>query len=404
MDTETSGTLAEDNPGTEPEISEEAARAHEIAPAHTRDVEIETVDPDREVSLEVPAPRAAPRGTGVDLNQFGATFHAALEDSVTGYMWQVRKHGSLVFTGQWEWSQTPADAGAGWGPDIRMHVASVSKFLTAVGVVRLLNAKNISVDSAIQPYLPTYWPKGSNIGKITFRHLLTHTSGFSTGGSATDFATMKARVAAGVPAVGAYDYENMNFGLCRILISTINGAIAPGKVFGFLNDAVWDATTISAYRKYMQANVFTPAGVANASFEPAPFAVGGALAYRFPHLNQDGWNSGDLSTVSGGAGWRLSMKELLNVMDHVRRKNTIIPAGVAQTMLDDRFGIDQIIPTAQGNLYNKNGAWANNGRREQSVAFFWPDGMEMAAFVNSPIGVSGASLRNLVSDTYKSSL
>jgi hypothetical protein len=98
------------------------------------------------------------------------------------------------------------------------------------------------------------------------------------------------------------------------------------------------------------------------------------------------------------------MKELLDVMNHVRRKNTIIPAGVAQTMLDDRFGIDQIISTSQGNLYNKNGAWGNNGRWEQSVAFFWPDGMEMAAFVNSPIGMSGASLRNLVSDTYKSSL
>ena len=37
---------------------------------------------------------------------------------------------------------------------------------------------------------------------------------------------MKARVAAGVPGVGSYNYENMNFGLCRLLIPIVSGAIA----------------------------------------------------------------------------------------------------------------------------------------------------------------------------------
>ena len=403
MGTDTAGRVADDEGIAGVIVSEEAARVHEIAPAHVRGIEIETVDPAQEVTLEVPRRRAT-RGPDVNLGEFGPTVHAALQDVVTGYMWQVRQNGTVVFTGQWNWAQTPADAGAGWSPDVRMHVASVSKFLTAVGVVRLLEAKNISYDAKIIDYLPTYWAKGSNIGKITFRHLLTHTSGFSTGGSATDFATMKSKVAAGVSGVGSYDYENMNFGLCRILMSVINGDISKGATFPLLNDSIWDVTTISAYRKYMQAKVFTPAGVANASFAPPPFAVGAALAYRFPHLNLDGWNSGDLSTVSGGAGWRLSMKELLNVLDHVRRKNTILPAATAQAMLDDGFGIDQIIDTPAGKLYNKNGLWRSDGRTEQCVAYFWPKGMEMAMFVNSPIGVDGASLRNLVRDAFLSSL
>ena len=61
--------------------------------------------------------------------------------------------------------------------------------------------------------------------------------------------------------------------------------------------------------------------------------------------------------------------------------------------------------TAAGKLYNKNGSWGTgDGRTEQCVAFFMPQGMELALFVNSPIGPSKLSLRNLVRDAYLNSL
>jgi CubicO group peptidase (beta-lactamase class C family) len=153
----------------------------------------------------------------------------------------------------------------------------------------------------------------------------------------------------------------------------------------------------------MQTNVFTPAGVNNVGFEPL---AGGknALAYKFPHNNEKGWNSGNLASVAGGAGWRLSTKELLNVMNHARRKNTIISASQAQYMLDNSFGIDQMINTPAGKLYNKNGAWGNNSRTEQCVAYFWPQEMELVVFVNSPISDSNFSLRNIVSQAFINSL
>src|SRR6266702_415792 len=105
----------------------------------------------------------------------------------------------------------------------RLHLASVSTFLTAVGLVKLLKSKGISYAAKIINYLPSYWSKGPTVDTVTFRHLLTHTSGFSTGSSASDYAFMKGKVAAGVGSIGGYDYENMNFGLCRILIPIING-------------------------------------------------------------------------------------------------------------------------------------------------------------------------------------
>ena len=383
------------------------ARAHVFAPAHVKKIRIEQVDPDREKNYRMPPRRkAARRGAGVDLGAMGLKLWTALKDSVVGYILHIRQNGTLVHVGVWNWAQTPADAAKGWTEDTRMHLASVSKFLTAVGTVRLLDSKSLSYDTKIINYLPAHWSKGANIDKITFRHLFTHTSGFVTGGSATDYATMKSKVAAGVAGVGSYDYENMNFGLCRLLISTVSGAVAKSASYtpSYLNDAFWDLNTINAYRSYMQAKVFTPSGVANAGFEPLVYTPD-ALAYPFPVGATKGWNSGDLKTVAGGAGWRLSIKELLNVMNHVRRKGTIVSATKAQYMLDNYFGIDMMTSTAAGKLYNKNGSWGTgDGRTEQCVAFFMPQGMELALFVNSPIGLSKLSLRNLVRDAYLNSL
>ena len=383
------------------------ARAHVFAPSHVKKIQIEEVDPNREVSYRMPPRRKkAARAAGVDLGAMGLKIWTALKDSVVGYILQIRQNGTLVHVGVWNWAQTPSDAAKGWTEDTRMHLASVSKFLTAVGTVRLLDSKRLSYDTKIINYLPAHWSKGPNIDKITFRHLFTHTSGFVTGGSSTDYATMKSKVAAGVAGVGTYDYENMNFGLCRLLISTVSGAVAKSTSYtpSYLNDQLWDLNTINAYKSYMQAKVFTPSGVANAGFVPLVYTPD-ALAYPFPYGATKGWNSGDLKTVAGGAGWRLSTKELLNVMNHVRRKGTIVTATKAQYMLDQYFGIDMMTPTAAGKLYNKNGSWGTgDGRTEQCVAFFMPQNMELALFVNSPIGLSKLSLRNLVRDAYLNSL
>lgn len=394
-------------------LTEAKVKAHVIAPAHTKNIRIEEVNPDREVRYKIqPLNRKFNTTPKLDLGAFGLAVHNVLKDSVTGYILQVRQNGNLVHNGIWNWAQTPADQNKGWNEDTRMHVASVSKFLTAVGLVKALDSKGIPYDAKIINYLPSYWSKGNNIDKITFRNLLTHTSGFSTGSSASDYGFMKSKVAAGVSSVGSYDYENMNFGLARILIPIINGNISKGAMYPvpLLNDAYWDAVTLSYYKNYMQAKVFTPAGVNNAGFEPIPGGKN-ALAYKFPYGNTGGWNSGDLATVAGGAGWRLSTRELLNVMNYVRRKNTIIPAQKAQYMLDNYFGIDQAIDTPAGKIYNKNGAWGSycdannkNCKTEQSVVYFLPNGMELVVFVNSPIGSDGFSLRGIVKDAFINSL
>jgi CubicO group peptidase (beta-lactamase class C family) len=390
-------------------ISEAKLKTHVIAPEYTKDVEIEEVDPARETFY--PAPRinkTLKTKPMLNVVAFSTAMHAALKDNVAGYIMQVRQNGNVIYDNVWKWAQTPSDLSKGWNENTRMHVASVSKFLTAVGLVKLLDSKGISYDDKIINYLPTYWTKGSNINQISFRNLFTHTSGFTFKGTATDFQTMKSKVAAGVSNIGGDSaYENMNYGLMRILIAVINGDIDKDTIFSsqtIVNDQAWDGLTINYYKDYMQDNVFVPAGINDAGFVPLPAATGGALAYPFPELNAKGWNSGDLSTVSGAAGWRLSIKELLDVLNHVRRKNTIIGSQKAQYMLDHFFGIDQAFDTPAGKIYNKNGGWKRSGKREQCVIYFFPNQIEIAVFVNSFIGTEDYSLRGIVKDAYMNSL
>jgi len=377
-------------------VDDAKLRAHVVQPPHVMGIITNKGREEGHIVFRMPQVRTAPH---LDVDAFGKALHAALKDSVAGYVMELRKNGTTIYTFQWNWAKTPADGSQGWNPDRHMHIASVSKLVTAIAMTKLLDDKKISYDAKIIDYLPTYWPKGPNINKISFRNLMTHTSGFSTNSSSSDYAFMKSKVAAGVSAVGAYDYENMNFGLCRILISIINGDIPKGFAFPpqFNADQAWGYVTIHAYKQYMQNRVFNPSAVSNATMD---HPANDALAYNFP-TSGNGWNSGDLSTVIGGAGWHMSVNELLNVMGTLRRKGTIMASQKAQGLLDSAFGIDVVMNTPAGKLYNKNGAWGDAaGHTEQSLAYFLPENMEMVVLANSAVGAPAQFFRNVVTQIY----
>ncbi len=383
-------------------INEAALRAHVTRPPNVVGVISSTGLHEGTPHLEFKFPQAP--SYHFDVDGFGKALHAALKDAVAGYVMRLRQNGTTIYTLQWNWAKTPTDGAEGWTPDVRMHVASCSKLVTGIAMTKLLNDKNLSYDTPIINYLPNYWPKGPNADKITFRHLMTHTSGlnYNVKSSASDYGFMKSQVATGVTHLGQYWYQNMNFGLCRILITTINGNISPDTNFNLPsipnpNDVVWDFVTIQSYAQYVREHVFKPAGVSGPGFgHPAP----DALAYGFP-VSGNGWNSGDLSSVSGGAGWHMSVDDLLDIMGTFRRKGTIMSTTQAQTMLDNGFGIDVRTSTPLGMLYNKNGAWGDSGGHvEQSLTYFLPQDMELVVLTNSPVGSPGQFFRDVVTNTY----
>lgn len=147
--------------------------------------------------------------------------------------------------------------------------------------------------------------------------------------------------------------------------------------------------------------MFAPAGVSGPKLDKP---VSPARAYPFPSVG-NGWNSGNLTSMAGGAAWHMSINEVLRVMHSFPRSGQIVPASKAQDALDARFGVDRIIDTSAGRLYDKNGRWTDGLQRtEQSVAVFMPDALDIVVFANSAIGIGAASLRNLVRDLYIASI
>lgn len=345
----------------------------------------------------------APPMPTLDVNGFGEAVHAALRNSTNGYTMRMRRGGNTNYTLQWNWAQNPGDGNRGWNPDRGMHIASISKFLTAVALVDLLDRRNIDFDTPIAQYLPDYWTLGANVGGVTFQELMNHTSGFSTGGSESSFSFMRQQVAAGFPASqsGDYDYENMNFGLMRILIATIGGYVDEDANFGaFFNNMMWDLVTKMAYVDYMETRVFAPAGVTGASL-----ASSASTAHGYTRTGANGQDWGNLSDWAGGAAWHMSADDVLDIASWFRRSGDSISRARASEALQEGYGVDGFWNTSVGRIYHKNGSWRTGGdcnsrRQVQSILFFLPEDMEVVVFVNSPIGVTCQSLRDVIRTAY----
>jgi CubicO group peptidase (beta-lactamase class C family) len=380
----------------------ERAKTYNFKPAHIASAadreEVAQLNGPAAIALRKIAVKPQQAKPKLNVTKMGEDMHAALKDNVRGYAFQVRKGGTPLYTLIWEWSRSPNQGSKGWTLDTRMHVASVSKLLTAIGVTRMLDERNLPFDTKIGPYLPSHWSVGPNAADITFKELLTHRAGFNEAHHGGDYATFKDQIADGVPANAGYVYSNGGFSINRVLGSVMTGVIAKNTSFPGLppaqRDAIWDIVTQDGFQNYMNAKVFAPSGVSGIT---STGSANSALAYSTKG-DGNGWDSGDLDTQVGGAGFRVSVNDVLNVMGTFRRKGTIVPVAKAQASLDASLGIDRIDDTPAGKMYLKNGWWGGGGKDggnwhvEQAVAAYLPDDMEAVVLVNSNIGPNGASL------------
>src|SRR5215213_110919 len=382
-------------------LTEEMLRQHVIRPEQVKTAALHIELRNAGAGDDDPSEPPPPSGLFYRLNveKLSRELHDLLSVCVVGYSMKLRRSGRTVFERQWKWSKTPGNGDVPWASHVPMHVASVSKLITAMAMTKLLYSRNISPDARIAPWLPKYWQKGPGVDQITFRQLLTHTSGLVLldEPGLSDFKFMKEQIALG--RVGGPGYRNMNFGLCRILISTIDAPFL-FDLLPTVDDVYWDLTTTRYYAQYVSENVFAPAGVTSTFVHTEE----NALAYPFPPT-VPGWSSGDLSTMSGCCAWHLSVDDLLKVMAAFRRNGAIVDPARAQTMLDRTFGLDVKEDTALGRIYAKGGFWSSNeGAVEQSNVFFLPKGMELVILANSPFCQPNMSFMGKVLDTIKANI
>jgi CubicO group peptidase (beta-lactamase class C family) len=155
----------------------------------------------------------------------------------------------IVRDGQVEYLEAFGTAGNGsdLAVDTPMFIASLSKPITALAVMQLVDSGQLELDAPVRAYIPWFEVADAEIsGRITVRHLLNQTSGLSDLGYALDLppnagieeAVRALRRADPVTEPGErFMYFNPNYTVLGLLIEVVSG---------------------QSYAEYMRQHVFEP--------------------------------------------------------------------------------------------------------------------------------------------------
>jgi hypothetical protein len=341
--------------------------------------------------------------------QIAKNIHAELDGHVVGYSFFVGQYPKFDAYGD---ARTSVEGDVRYfSPKTKITVASVSKIVTAIGAIRILDKNGVNLDDKIGPYLPSDWTVSDYVKNITFAQLLSQRSGvMDYGNVSNDYQTLKTffsqsvsktttttcdptNAKGGFVTVAAgkginpnnpnpnmplpFCYSNFNFSIFRILLP---------KVAGMPEDpdlSTRPQTLADQYVKLIQQNEFDLVGQKNVSCKPPaqmPDASSYAFAYLYPGT-QKGSDWKDNSLICGAAGWYLSVEDISKVLLSISSKDgKIFSTAKAKDQFDIMrqrgLGLDVTGDTEM----EKNGGWGancdSNGNNcntiSTSVAIFGP--------------------------------
>jgi CubicO group peptidase (beta-lactamase class C family) len=171
------------------------------------------------------------------LARFGETLRSDVEeDGVGGIVAGVAVDGDLVWSGSFGWAER--DARRPMGTAAILRTGSISKSVTAVLMMRLVDLGVIGLDEPVARHLPEIEGLGeprAGAPAVTFRHLASHTAGLIReprldGAAAGPIDEWEEKVLASIPTTafdsipGArYQYSNIGFGMLGLALERAAG-------------------------------------------------------------------------------------------------------------------------------------------------------------------------------------
>lgn len=281
-------------------------------------------------------------GPTFSLKKFGENLHTVLSNVSLGHTYAIFFDGGLKAWGHKGYARRPGDKNPLLmnAMNTRINVASSSKSMTAIALIKVLSDAGVSLDAPMANFLPSWWIKGPNIHLITFRHLLTHKSGIIKNAEKTEDIRKVISEGVSTDNIGKSSYQNINFCIMRLLIPALSGDFdyfynvganpKPGELqFNVRQDV--DKITQIAFMKYMQKNIWDPFLISGTCENED-----GVLYYNFsdpssPGINtsaggSQGCNGGDGKECSNAGGGTISISTagLANVMYHARFTNKLL--------------------------------------------------------------------------------
>lgn len=337
-----------------------------------------------------------------------------LDDSLKGkgfgYSFAVYKKDKLVGTGAdgFYARKTEIQEDKPVTADTKMQIASMTKTITAAAFLKLAKEKRIKTSDKIITYLPKTWVKGPNIDLITFKDLLTHTSGIvgmnenCQNGAFTEnvWYGLKLLIENGIKKEnhGSSCYQNANFGLFRVLIPAINGLEFTGDD---TNDAL---LALGGYKEYVQKNIFEKAGVVTNDFLSNGLPVP-TFGYDFPYSGEYGFDPGDFNSTTGGYGIYLTANQGVRLYAALfsPENNAVITQDMRDDIVNNGLGCySAVMP--EGKFSYHDGWWFSslgfvNPKGFRSVWMHCPEDITIVLFTNALR--NGDGLFPLRSDFYQ---
>lgn len=322
-----------------------------------------------------------------DIARFEANIHSAFDSRSVGNSYAITFGGLLHSAGKSGQARTAADAPAtAQSPTKEMHVASVSKSITAIVVMKLLADKGLSADTLVAPYLPSDWVKGKGVELLTFKSFMTHQTGFDQNGvKGSDYASLREVIAKDV-ATTAFNYNNANYGMLRVLAAGLIG-IDP------IDFPEFDAGSLTAAAFIIEAqSLYSGIGV---SVDCGPNDATQTIQYRFPDTGKAGYAEPPRGLTCGGYGWHISAHEIANVMANLRYSSNLVPAASFAEMKANYLGF--MNPNWYGGFVNgkfgvylgHGGDWGHGPGGLDSCYLMFPIVVESAVLINSNGGSYG---------------
>jgi CubicO group peptidase (beta-lactamase class C family) len=225
-----------------------------------------------ELEPETPVARLSEAAAVADLSGYAAELAAA--DRLSGAA-LIARDGAILL--QAAWGRADREQGVPATLETKFRIGSMNKMFTSVAVLQLVAQGALSLDAPLLAYLPDY-PNQDLAGKVTVRHLLTHTGG--TGDifgpefdqhrlelhEHQDYLDLYRERALLHEPGSEYRYSNYGFVLLGALIEKVTGG---------------------SYHDYVQAHVFDPAAMTSTGSLPES-EIGPELAVGY-RRERDSW-------------------------------------------------------------------------------------------------------------------
>lgn len=359
-----------------------------------------------------------------------AEIRAAYEGHVVGFSYAINQGGQLARSGAWGLARRPVDGPAAMTPDTRQHLASVSKTVNAVFFLQAarrieaaLGYPYVELESPVAPWLPDGWVAGpgfTGANPLTFRQLLTHTSGFEqifdglTDAQkqpwGNDWSGLEYVVGLGALPGSARDYKNANHALFRVLIPRLF------QKAGWPIASVDENTAGALYVAMLNEQVLQPVGISRVACAFSS-ADDYALAYDFEEPAEPGYAAGlGLADCGGHAGLYMSALELARLLAYVRHSDAVLDGAARELMAAGALGwydrVEAGLPetarlrkAGDWYVYYAGKAAHPEKRKDQHNCVIWyPRGVEAVLLVNSSIGDGQPRPCTLLDQAYEAAL